>query len=238
MIDIYSYTSRAGREHNEDSMGFVHTTDGAVAVVADGLGGHQGGDVASKTAVDAFLAQPPDGDFDSREWLAQRFEDANRAILDRQSSQGNQMKSTAVVLRIDGDHAAWAHMGDSRLYYLHGSEIASVTEDHSVAFKKYRAGEILRREIATDEDQSSLLRSLGVRGEIKPEFGEASPLSVGDGFLLCSDGFWEHLQDQEILFDFCKTNNAQAWAELLLLRVIDRMKSDSDNLSILTAVIR
>lgn len=238
MIDIYTYTSRGGREYNEDNVDFVRTPDGVVAVVADGLGGHEGGDIASETAVKAILREPIGKTTDSREWLMSRLEDANRAILERQSVQGNKMKSTAVVLRLSGDNAAWAHMGDSRLYYLSNGEIADVTEDHSVAFKKYKAGEITRAEIATDEDQSSLLRSLGVRGELRADFGEAKGLAVGDGFLLCSDGFWEYVKDQEILFDFCKTNNAQAWAELLLLRVIERMKSGSDNLTVLTAVIR
>ena len=83
------------------------------------------------------------------------------------------------------------------------------------------------------------MRSLGSQSKIKPDFGETTePLTAGDGFLLCSDGFWEYIQDQEILFDFLKTNNAQAWLELMMLRVIERLKDDSDNLSVVTAMIR
>ena len=239
MIDIYSFTSQGGREYNEDSVGFAYTPYGAVLVTADGLGGHGGGDIASKLVVDTLLAEPLDDQKNDKEWLKKRLEDADLAIIDRQAELANKMKSTVAALKISGTKAVWAHVGDSRLYYIHNSRIEAVTEDHSVAFKKYRAGEITRAEIATDEDQSSLLRSLGSQGKLKPDFGESvEPLTAGDGFLLCSDGFWEYVQDQEILFDFLKTNNAQAWAELLLLRVIERLKSGSDNLSVVTAMIR
>lgn len=239
MIDIYSYTSQGGRPYNEDSVGYAYTAYGAVLAAADGLGGHKGGATASKITVDTLLKEPLEDNTDNKTWLRKRLDAANQAILDEQAAQANQMKSTVVALKISGTKATWAHLGDSRLYYLHNSEIAAVTEDHSVAFKKYRAGEISRAEIADDEDQSSLLRSLGVHGKLKPDFGEAgAPLTAGDGFLLCSDGFWEYLQDQEILFDFLKVNNAQTWAELLLLRVIERIKADSDNLSVVTAIVR
>ena len=229
MIDIYSFTSQGGREYNEDSVGFAYTT----------YGGHRGGDVASKMVVDTVLAEPLDDNKNDKDWLRKRLEEADQAILSEQAAQANKMKSTAVALKISGTKATWAHVGDSRLYYLHNNRIEAVTEDHSVAFKKYRAGEITRAEIATDEDQSSLLRSLGSQSKLKPDFGEtAEPLTAGDGFLLCTDGFWEYVQDQEILFDFLKTNNAQAWTELLMLRVIERLGSGSDNLTVMTAMIR
>lgn len=239
MIDIYSFTSPGGREYNEDFVGHSMTTDGAVLIAADGLGGHKGGDIASQIAVETMLSEPYGDGKDDKAWLNSRLEAANRAILDRQAAEGNKMKSTVVALKISGLKATWAHLGDSRLYYIHNSTIAAFTEDHSVAYKKYKAGEISRAAIATDEDQSSLLRSLGSREKIKPEFGSAqAQLSAGDGFLLCSDGFWEYIQDQEILFDYLKINTAQAWAELLLLRVTERIKDGSDNLSVVTALIR
>ncbi len=239
MIDVYSFTSRGGREYNEDSVGYAYTPYGAVAVVADGLGGHKGGDVASQMVVDTLLAEPLEDNKNDKDWLKKRLDTANQAIVDEQAARVNKMKSTVTVLKISGTKATWAHLGDSRLYYLHDSEIAAVTEDHSVAFKKYKAGEITRSELATDEDQSSLLRSLGVQGKIKPEFDEtAQPLTAGDGFLLCSDGFWELVRDQEIVFDFLKAKDARSWAELMLLRAIERIDSDSDNLSVVTAIVR
>lgn len=239
MIDIFAYTSHGGREYNEDSVGYAFTADGAAVVLADGLGGHQGGAVASKAAVDTILDQPANGSGNDVEWLTERINSANSVILEEQKVKGNKMKSTVVALKISGGAATWAHVGDSRLYYLHNSEIAAVTEDHSVAFKKYSAGEISRADIATDEDQSSLLRSLGNSGDPKIDYGTtSSELQPGDGFMLCSDGMWEYLQDEEILFDSLKSDTAQGWAELLLLRVIERIKPNSDNLSVITVLIR
>ncbi len=239
MIDIYAYTAQGGRAYNEDSVGYAYTPYGAVAVAADGLGGHMGGDVASKLVTDALLAEPLDDCKNDKEWLKKRLDTANQMILDGQAQRANKMKSTVAALKISGTKATWAHLGDSRLYYLTGGRIACVTEDHSVAYKKYKAGEITRAQIATDEDQSSLLRSLGVPEKRKPDFGETtSLLTAGDAFLLCTDGFWENIQDQEILFDYLKAANAQTWAELLLLRVIERMDSGNDNLSVITVLIR
>lgn len=239
MIDIYSFTSPGGREYNEDFVGSSMTPDGAVLTCADGLGGHKGGDIASRIVVDTMLTEPYDDAPDDRAWLDERINAANQVITDRQAELGNKMKSTVVALKISGFSATWAHLGDSRLYYIRDNAVVHVTEDHSVAFKKYKAGEISRAAIATDEDQPSLLRALGNSGRLRPEFGSPdNPLAVGDAFLLCTDGFWEYVQDQEILFDYLKTNSAQTWAELLLLRVMDRLKDDSDNLSVITAIIR
>ena len=238
MIDIYSYTSQGGRDYNEDFVGCSMTSDGAILIAADGLGGHKGGEVASRIIVDTVLSEPYES-ADDKEWLTERLTAADKLILDTQTEQGNRMKSTAVALKISGLQATWVHAGDSRLYYIHNNAIEFVTEDHSVAFKKYKAGEISRAAIATDEDQASLLRSFGSRSKLKLEFGAPEhPLAAGDAFLLCTDGFWEYVQDAEILFDYLKTNSAQAWAELLLMRAIERIKDDSDNLSVVTAMIR
>lgn len=239
MIDIFAFSSKGGREYNEDCVGYTYTTYGAAAVLADGLGGHQGGELASKLAVDTILKEPIDDNKNDKDWLRKRLDAANQAILGAQAEQSNRMKSTVAALKISGTKATWAHLGDSRLYFLHDSRLADVTDDHSVAYSKYKAGRISRDALATDEDQSSLLRSLGVQGKLRPDFGETNePLTAGDGFLLCSDGFWEKVQEQELLFDFLKSNSARMWAELLLLRVIERMTDGCDNLSVITVMIR
>ena len=147
------------------------------------------------------------------------------------------MKSTAVTLLIRGNEARWANVGDSRLYHFHKGALSFVTEDHSVAYKKFKAGEITRAQIATDEDQSSLLRSLGNKERHQPASGGAD-LAPGDGFLLCSDGLWEHLSDGEILIDYLKSDSAEQWAEQLLLRVIARQKPGTDNLSLITVMVQ
>ena len=134
--------------------------------------------------------------------------------------------------------AVWAHSGDSRLYYFHRGWIAAVTDDHSVAYKKYKAGEIDKDEIAFDEDQSALLRTLGGADRFEPDVnGWPELLEPGDAFFLCSDGAWEFLKDEEILIDLLKAENAKHWAELMMLRMMDRIKGGNDNFTLQTIML-
>lgn len=236
-LDYYTYTSKGGRAYNQDAVGIADTHSGAVCVVADGLGGHLHGEMASQCAVDIMLASAPGAAEDQIPWLENQIAQANEAIVSLQKQYGN-MKTTVVVLTVHENQAAWAHVGDSRLYYLHNRAIEAYTDDHSVAYKKYLAGEITRLQIGTDEDQPSLLRALGNPTRNQPVcFAPAHPVEGNDGFLLCSDGAWEYLLDEEILVDFLKADCARTWAELLLLRIMERIPEDNDNLSIITVMV-
>lgn len=238
--DSFLYTNSGGRAYNEDSIGKKLTENGGVFVLADGLGGHLHGELASKCAVDCLLEAEPDLETETEEeWLIGQLEHANEKILALQAEKSGTMKTTAVVLRVSEDSACWAHVGDSRLYYLHHDEIMSITEDHSVAYKKYKSGEITRAQIGQDPDQSSLLRALGNSERHQADVSRTSePLQPGDGFLLCSDGVWEYVYDNEVLVDFLKAETAREWAELLLLRLVERIPPDNDNLSLITVLIR
>lgn len=236
IIDCFSFSSPGGREHNEDSIGYRVSGGNGIFVVADGLGGHSKGEIASKCVVDSMIsAWEERRGLDSVEWLKENLEQANTKIIELQKEQNCIMKSTAVALNIDDGMAMWAHVGDSRLYYIHDNELQFVTSDHSVAYKKYVAGEISRWQINTDEDQASLLRSLGGELNHAAELSEEKiPLFLEDGFLLCSDGVWEYLHDEEIVIEWLKSNDARDWGERLLLRIIDRIDETNDNLSLLT----
>lgn len=236
-LDYFTYTSKGGRAYNQDAVGVADTNGGAVCVVADGLGGHLHGEMASRCAVDTMLETAPCAAAEQISWLEDRIAQANEAIMSLQKQHGN-MKTTIVALTVQENQAAWAHVGDSRLYYLHNRAIEAYTEDHSVAYKKYLAGEITRPQIGTDEDQPSLLRALGNPTRYQPVcFTPDHPLEAFDGFLLCSDGAWEYLLDEEILVDFLKADCARTWAELLLLRIMERIPEDNDNLSIITVMV-
>ena len=90
-----------------------------------------------------------------------------------------------------------------------------------------------------DEDQSRLLRSLGSEERNEPDIHAADvPLAQGDAFFLCSDGAWEYLMDEEILIDFLKSETAEHWAELMVLRIIERVRGENDNLSLLTVILK
>ena len=232
MIDKYIFSSCGGYEINEDCANGAVYESGAAFVLADGLGGHGNGDVASAFVVESLLeALGEQSDAACEEQLREKIAATNAALVALKKEKLLRMKSTVVALQICGNTAAWANVGDSRLYFIHNSEIVSITEDHSVAFKKFAAGEISRADIATDDDQSSLLRALGNEECSKIDTNSTDALEPADAFFLCSDGFWENVKDEEILFDYLKADTAQEWAEGLLLKVKKRMPADNDNLS-------
>lgn len=235
IFDTYEFSSRGGRSYNEDSVGSRIEDDHGIFVVADGLGGHSFGELASACVRDTLLDGFPCRDGDPAQWLKVKIADANQRVLALQQEKNAVMKSTVAALYVMGSRAIWAHAGDSRLYCIHEGRIRACTEDHSVAYKKYKAGEITRREIAFDEDQSRLLRSIGGVDHSEPAVRVYEEfLSPGDAFLLCSDGVWEFLDDGEIVIDLLKSKSAKQWAEYLLLRMMERIRGGNDNLTLLT----
>lgn len=239
-FECYEFTHAGGREYDEDSVGHKQFPGGALYVLADGLGGHLFGDIASRCVLETLLnSAPPAPEENSETWLNALLENANANVLALASEKSSQMKSTVVTLLLRGSEAVWANIGDSRLYYLHNREISGVTEDHSVAYKKYKAGEITREQIRNDADQASLLRAIGNAERHSPSFYKsAEVLQPGDAFLLCSDGLWEYLFDDEVLIDFLKSKDAKSWAEALLLRVLERVEPGHDNLSLISIIVK
>ncbi len=232
-VSAYCYTNQGGRDHNEDSLRCL--AEEGVFVLADGLGGHGKGEVASALAVETIAAGCVEGARD-QEGLLSLFQTANEAILAAQALPGQEeMKTTAVALVITGDQAVWAHSGDSRLYRYADGALCHATRDHSVTYMKYLGGEIGYLDINHDDDRSSLLRALGKR-ECRPETGQA-PLAAGDAFLLCSDGFWEYIYKEEILADLLKAETPRQWAEGMLLRHIRRAPPGNDNFSLITVFV-
>lgn len=238
MFDVFEYSNQGGRGYNEDSIGSCFNETSGIFVVADGLGGHALGEEASGIAVDTIISGWNASVEDASVQLKEKIAEANQTILDLQKTKNAVIKTTAAVLAVDGDKAVWANVGDSRVYFLHGNSIHAYTNDHSVAYKKYKAGEITREQLGTDEDQSRLLRSLGSEERNEPELYAADvPLEAGDAFFLCSDGAWEYLMDEEILIDFLKSETAGQWAELMMLRIMERIDGENDNLSLLTVIL-
>lgn len=239
IFDEFTFTNQGGRSYNEDSAGSRQEGECGIFVVADGLGGHQLGEVASACVRDALLEGWQPFEADRKAWMGTQIAEANRQVLAVRQEKRCTLKSTVVALAVDGTRAVWANVGDSRLYYLHQSGIAGITKDHSVAYKKFQAGEITREQIGQDEDQSCLLRSIGGEERNEPDIYESgAPLEPGDAFLLCSDGVWEYVRDEEILIDYLKAETAKDWAELLLLRLMERIDGKNDNLTLITLMLK
>lgn len=238
ILDSFIYSNAGGRERNEDFAGSVDWVNGGLFALADGLGGHCCGELASKCVVGVLLADDPPQDDELSDWLRRRVQAANEKLSELQKEKSVNMKSTIVALGIQDSKSSWVHVGDSRLYYFHRSSISAITEDHSVAYKKFKAGEITRSQIGQDVDQPCLLRSLGSSDHFQPDLASCGDaLEPGDAFLLCTDGVWEYLRDEEMLIDLLKAETAKEWAELMLLRVMERIQSGNDNLSLITVLV-
>jgi PPM family protein phosphatase len=228
-----SATWRGGREVNEDARAWAKGKDGrAFWMVADGLGGHGGGEIASRMAVEAAKAHMKQHFGLEPSSLDGALAAAQSAIVARKEEEPglSRMHSTMVLLVTDGSMARWAHLGDSRLYHFRNGRIRAETEDHSVPQMLFRAGEITKEEIRTHEDRNRLLRSLGSDGTWKPSIlAEPVELKAGDAFLLCTDGFWELVLENEMEADLAATDTAEKWLTRMLRRLAARAGEGHDN---------
>ncbi len=228
-IMTYGCSQQGGREYNEDCFGIGKQQDRCCVVVADGLGGHGGGHIASRTAVETILRAHERTEVASEAWMLTAYMEANRAVLAKQQD-GCRMKTTCVSLFIEGENARWAHLGDSRLYHFKDGRIAFCTADHSVSQMAVLAGEITRDQIRFHEDRNRVLRALGADETIRPDFGDAV---LDDGaehvFLLCTDGFWEYVLEEEMVRDLARSDTPEEWIALMMGRLRQKASGDNDN---------
>lgn len=222
-------SARGGRSVNEDSVRTSERGDAFVLAVADGLGGHGGGDIASEAVTKSLCAlfiEHPDL---TERVIGGLFSAANQEVLSLQA-ENKRMKSTGVALFAVGNRAMWAHVGDSRLYYFLDGRMVAHTADHSVSYMAYRAGDIGFAQIRFHEDRSRVLRAFGAAESIRAEI--SAPVSLVSGssaFLLCTDGFWENVAEDEMEIELSKSETPEQWLALLLSRMGGRLKPDSDN---------
>ena len=134
-----------------------------------------------------------------------------------------------MYLCIQGDTAIWGHIGDSRLYHFWNGELCDYTLDHSIPQVDVALGKIRREEIPSHPRRSSLLRALGCEDEEAQVHPPVKLKKGRHGFVLCTDGFWEYLTDQEIQDAFCCYASAEAWIQRLFRIIRSRQGADNDN---------
>ncbi len=188
------------RPANEDT--YAVAPELGLYLVADGMGGHRAGQVASGLAARTALAtlrSLHDGRSGAVERLRACVTAANAEILSssRAKPELAGMGTTVVAMLADGARVALAHVGDSRAYLVRGAAIRRLTEDHTLVGELLRRGEISERAAASHPQRHVLLRALGVRRNVDPDMLELVP-EPGDRYLLCSDGLTGHLADAEI----------------------------------------
>lgn len=199
------------REHNEDSM----LVNSPVLVVADGVGGREAGEVASKIAVDTLDAESPRTP--DAKLLGRAVEMANNAIIQAiQDGTGRSGMGTTVTAAVVGQHTmAVAQVGDSRAYRLRSGKLEQLTQDHSLVAAMVQSGQITAHEAMTHPKRSIITRALGSDIDAYPDLYEFEVLP-GDRFLLCSDGLCGVLYEEDIENILLDTPDPQIAADVLV----------------------
>ncbi len=221
MIQYAYVTDKGGRAVNEDAVAAVER-DGAYGfIVCDGLGGHGSGDLASAGTVQRFRNVFARGIASGETALRTFFAEAQEGLLADQERMKarNRMKTTAAALVIGGGKVYIGHVGDSRVYGFAGGEAVLQTRDHSVPEALFRAGRIREEEIRFHPDRNKLLNVLGAgEGRFRFSMEEPRKLRQFQAFLLCSDGFWEYVDEKMMCLCLRGSRNASEW--------LDRMTSE------------
>lgn len=228
-IDICSYSHIGSRPENEDAYACQKLTNSSgFAVVADGLGSHGGGAEASKIAAGALSQYKAEDALPNEGQILEWMEQANAEILHRRDGAWH-MKTTAVALYFSKNKAIWAHTGDSRLYHFYNGNLEDYTNDQSVCQLHVLQESITRQQIPLHPDKNKLLYVLGEE-TIRPQIHKCVTLKPGrHEFLLCTDGLWERLFEEEIMMDLHRVTTAEEWLASLRTRACIRKYEDVDN---------
>jgi PPM family protein phosphatase len=228
------------RNGNEDT--FLLLLDKQLYIVSDGMGGHNAGEVASLTAVRAletyFAAHSisTTNPEEIKEALINAVIEADEEVraLSRSKNEYYGMGCTVAMVMIDGDIMHTCHIGDSRVYVIGKKGIVQVTTDHSVVTELVQAGTMSREEARQSHLKNQLTQAIGVSVPVLPEYSQR-PVEKGDIALLCTDGLWDMLTDDEIY----KAVNEGGAPQEMCARLI-RMANDaggSDNITVIVASI-
>lgn len=217
MLFVSKVSRRGGRASNEDAVGSRRENGILCVVVADGLGGHRGGRIASELTVETVLDAFSENPSFSAEAVKNYIDAANKAVTDRADAeeQYGQMSSTVVILLVKGKKAVWGNAGDSRLYRFRRNRIEEVTEDHSIAFMDFLCGDIEYDDIRRSPNQNKLTSALGISsGEIN--ISAVTPIDNETAFLLCTDGWWEYVDEDDMEDTLADSDSARSWVSAML----------------------
>lgn len=217
------------RPYQEDSVLAETMVDGRTLIaVADGMGGHAAGEVASALALETVTAAIAEG-----QPLGDAFRLANSRVHDMASEPGKQgMGTTLVAVLTDGDAFSVANVGDSRVYLISGEGIRRLTEDHSFVAEAMRRGQTEEEAMATPW-RDALTRSIGTDAEVEVDVFGPFPVEADSAFLICSDGLYKTLSDEEIRDLFAKSRGARGAAQTLVSAALDN--GSDDNISVAIA---
>ncbi len=227
------------REINEDSGRLVRPSDpallstkGTLVVVADGMGGHSAGEVASQMAADVVTRLYYESPREPGTALKSAVEEANRRIHSAAAADESKhgMGTTCTALALCDGLAYAAHVGDSRLYMLRAGQLYQLSEDHSAVNEMVKLGIITKEQARTHEDKNVILRALGTSPEVEVSTVEPFGVRVGDQYLLCSDGLYDLVVDDEVAAVLTEAEDVHAAGERLI--ALAKERGGHDNITV------
>lgn len=240
MVTFAHVSAAGGRKKNDDCVATSHMgPELGLYILADGLGGHRGGEVASGIAADVCRTLYP-FHYRDPDLLSVCFSEAQKAIREKISQDPSleSMRTTLVLLLQEGNRFSWGHIGDSRLYYFREGKFAFRTVDDSVPQMLLKLGEIRESDLSSHPDRNKLLAVLGSDTN-EPAFHLSEPVLAGsqDAFLLCTDGFWEHIDEKEMEKALKKSSDVSDWLVRMEETVLKNSRPDTrDNYSALAVL--
>ncbi len=234
--ELFEHTMIGDRAHNEDAMGNVALPFGRFLIVCDGMGGHEAGDITAQALVTNFIEQiltikkPP-----TKDMFNSLYQNAVKLMQTQVKAQHGDVDghTTLACVWLDESQILTLHVGDSRVYHLNNKHVIWRTRDHSVVQMLLDEGDITEDEMGTHEDQNKLFKSISVLGDEldKSSIKQYPPLAAGESVLVCTDGFWEHLTQKELVK--LANNLSQTKLEKSCLHSQQRARGKSDNITVL-----
>ncbi|MCZ8076272.1 MAG: hypothetical protein CFE41_17415 [Burkholderiales bacterium PBB2] len=241
-VEIALLSDRGGRNYNEDACGHWQSERQLCCVLADGAGGHGGGDVASKLVVQGVVSHFARQPSQNGAALGELLRSTNQQLRAEREpgTEREDMHSTAVSLVLDlaSGQVHWAHVGDSRLYWFRAARLLQRTQDHSLVQTLVDAGLLDEAQMNNHPKRSELRSAMGLPDEdLEVSCGDGiQPAQPGDVFLLCTDGLWEYLDAEVLEHSLAAAPSQQAWLDTLAAEVRRRTahKNSHDNFTALT----
>lgn len=234
------FSDKGGRPLNEDAVGVFRNGANQCYILCDGLGGHGMGDVASSLVVEVFKDQFEKTD-EVVNFLGQTFCAAQDVLMAEQIARKarKKMKTTGVAVVTDDRNAYVGHIGDSRGYVFYKNKVKTRTQDHSIPQMLVLSGEIKESQIRNHPDRNTLLRVLGIDwDDTMYDLMAPIPLKKCQAFLLCSDGFWELIDEKTMCALLKKSKTAQEWVAAMAQVVRENgIGRDMDNYSAIAVIL-
>jgi len=237
-FSIYQDSRQGPRKMNQDRVAYAYTRDSLVMVVADGMGGHLHGEVAAQIATqfigEAFQREAKPRLEDPFRFLLNAITNAHHSIIDY-ANQRNLLetpRTTCVACVVQDGLAHWAHVGDSRLYFVREGRIEHVTKDHSRVQILVDAGRIREEAVPAHPDRNKIFNCLGQMTVPRVDLSRRVALKHGDVILICTDGVWGALTSKLICEELLRADILTAVPKLIDMAEA-RAGREGDNLSAL-----